>query len=221
MPLILMLAGLLCVLGMIQEHRIFLRSSHPVSVDLAALEQGAELSNYNIRIGEHIALYPYTIYSYNQKKIGMKDPGPHTDLIEEYYPIISLHHPYLLAMQKLVESGKEDTTPESEYPVLRDFRVLVKTTRFKTLGDISPNWVKEDKVSGLVINKLEPLDQDEKKLIQASWPDVDLDDILVLEEGREPTALITIYTIYGLGLILLGLGLFLFLKRRKAQKTAE
>ena len=54
--------------------------------------------------------------------------------------------------------GSLENVPEdAEWPPLKDFAVLVKSEAYKTLGDVPDQRKYYESVSGLVINRIESL----------------------------------------------------------------
>ena len=60
-------------------------------------------------------------------------------------------------------------------------------------------WEKVGSITGLIINDIEKLKTDEERLLHESYPGLSLQDVLILEEGREPKS-----TPHAMGIILLG-----------------
>ena len=85
-------------------------------------------------------------------------------------------------------------------PTIKEFKVLVKTNKFKTIGGIPDDFPLEPSLQGLVINRIHSLGKDEKNLIQQSFPQLDLTKVLILEEGRKPTS-----SLLALGMVLGGI----------------
>jgi hypothetical protein len=129
-----------------------------------------------------------------------------------YYPIISESHPFFIQLGSLTaEYGDIDNIPDNLWPDIDNFSVLVKTVDFNTVGDIPDTWIYEDEIQGVVINQIESLDSDEKKLLWESFPTADLNNVLILDKGREPslTFLPHLMIIGGVVLIFLGIGIII------------
>lgn len=92
---------------------------------------------------------------------------------------------------------------EVEPNPLADFTVLVKTKRFSTIGAIPEQFSLEDQVQGLVVNQIASLKDDEKNLITSQFPAVNIDKVLILDDGRRPSVLIGLAMLLG-GLVLSG-----------------
>jgi len=147
-------------------------SATPVDADLAEIERTRTPPDLHLRLGRHVALYNFSVFEYESDR----DPGPFlpdgTPVNYCLYPVVSESHP------ALSEEGAESP----------DFAVLVKTERFRVVGAIPGKQDREASVEGLVINRIESLDAEEKRLIREGLPGVDLSRVLILEENRTPTS---------------------------------
>ena len=148
------------------------------------------------------------------------EPKDTTKVTKTYYPIISETHPFLMKLAVLAEQfGGEEKIPDELWPAFDQFTVLVKTDRFKTIGSIPDNWGDDANIEGLVINRIEGLSGEEANLLRQSFPQLDMDKVLILEEGRKPSPVTTSLGMMGGGVLLSGLGVFLLvgLPRKKAE----
>jgi hypothetical protein len=166
------------------------------TVSLVDLEAGEVPENAHLAIGEHIALYGAAVYEYEQRDGETGEPGPNAKVNHCYFPIFSTEHP-LFAVEE--ETADDD-----------NFAVLVKTNAFSTIGAIPDDFSTVASVKGLVINRIESLDEEETNLVKQSFPDADLDNVLIIEQNREPASVAKSGGMMGGGalLSLVGLGLF-------------
>ena len=187
----------------------------PMEVELADLEKSTQLENNFVRIGKHWSLYPATIYEYETDSHVTRNPPSNSKVNHAYYPIISNSHPIFFKIQQLfVRYGNEANIPDDQWPDINQFTVLVKTNKFKTIGSIPDDWVESDLVQGLVINRIENLDSEEKNLIRQNFPQIDLEQVLIVEQDREPSSRSKSWGMMGGGGILILLGVFLFFKKK-------
>ena len=104
----------------------------------------------------------------------------------------------------MLDLADEDNTME-----LEQFSMLIRTKRFKTVGDVDLAVAKlvelEEEKEGLVINQFDAdgLDSEENQLISESFPKLDLDKVVLVAEGVDPP------TILG-ALIAMAVGSFFF-----------
>ena len=193
-------------------------SAKPESVKLADLEQGKEPSNPHIMIGPHLAVYSVGVYEY-EKRSRDEAITPSTEIKAYYYPLISEEHPFVDRLRELVakHGGVENVPDDAPWPVLTDFRVLVKTTRFSTYGSIPEEMMPVDSVQGVVINSVDPLDSETIDLLRQQFSGVDPDKVLVLEDGRKPSSMGWSIGRLGLSVALLLAGLFMIIPRRSSR----
>ena len=212
-----------CVLAFfgIQEYRVSMgTSAEPELVDLHALETGAEISNNHVKVGEHVAVFGACVYEYEESSLGgMNDSSKVTHL---YYPIISDEHDFFQAINRLAEKyGDPFDAPDAEWPDIDEFAVLVKTKRFSTIGSIPDGLQDEGEVQGLVVNRISSLDSEEKQLVNQSFPRLDLNKVLILEQDRHPASLAKSLGMIagGMVMVLISIGSF-FIGRGGGQPPA-
>lgn len=163
----------------------------PLAVELEQLENGPAPDNNHLKIGSHIACYFATVYKATARGKGPKRPNENTQVSYCFYPIVSTTHPYSQHLRQLEQKyGSADKVPENVMPRLSELKVLVKTSRFRTVGDIPDAWRTESAVQGLVINRISTLSSEEQKLIQQDFGTIDFSKVLILSEGRRPSSLL-------------------------------
>jgi hypothetical protein len=169
-------------------------TDQPVELDLAQqeAEPGKPLANYHVKVGRHNACYGAVVVSYQAKTFSLGKPKPTSKVNYAFYPIISPTNPESNRLEELGHKANDLEKARTGPP--RNFVVLVKTTRFKTLGELPSDIIKpEDELRGMVINEISPLKDEEKKLIQQDIPKIDFNKVLILEEGRTPSSSVTAY----------------------------
>jgi preprotein translocase subunit Sss1 len=192
------------------EYRLGAKSTpDPVEVDLAKLEQGEKVENNHLKIGKHHACYWGSVYSYKKSKFSLRKPDASTKVTSSYYPIVSSSNPDVQLLEALLKKyGDLDNVPDDvDVPRPTHFVVLVKTTRFKTAGAIPFDIKPEPSIQGLVINEVSSLTSEEKKLIKDTFPNIDFNKVLILEDGRKPssTAKAVVFMVMGAGILVVGL----------------
>lgn len=209
--LVLLVVGGVIVFFGIQEVQVSSGSTaEPQEVVLKDLEAGNVPDNPHLQIGEHVALYYGCVYEYKEKRGAVGGPGPSARVTTCYYPVISQDHPFLHELVQLAaQHGDLSQLAESDLPQVGQFTVLVKTSRFNTVGDIPEGMDRAENVKGLVINRIDSLGSEETKLLKESFPACDVDRVLILQEGRKPSSALAAFGMIGGGglLSLLGLGL--------------
>jgi len=210
---VVFLGGMLAFWGF-QEYRVSSGASQePLTIELSSIEAGEEPENTYLHIPKHSALYFSSVYEYEQSKYSTSEPTPASKVNHTYYPIISAEHPFntLLAKYGDIESVPEGT----EFPAPDSFAVLVKTKRFKKIGDIPVGIDPGEEVKGLLINRISSLGSEEEKLVRETFPNVNVDKLLILEDGREPSSALKSMGMMGGGVVLVLGGLASFFIGRK------
>ncbi len=212
------IGSVLAVVGW-QEYGLMGHSrAEPALVEMADLERGEIPENHHLRIGRHWRAWDELIYQWMRPK-DQKEPRPTDRVSFVYYPILSSSHPYLTRVREALERyGSWDDIPEKEQPVFDDFSVLVRSERIKAIGAIPQgDWDEAEAVQGLIVNGVRTLSIDERVLLRQSFPMLDLDSVLILEEDRKPTSpAACLGMLGGAGLLGLTFLYFLVVKRRTA-----
>lgn len=193
-------------------------SGEPQPVDLAEIEAGLIPDNTHLEIAPHWRMYQAIVFRYEVELWeDENDVTEETKLRYAYYPVLSTSHPQMRQLANLKKLyGDLDQVPEAMRPTLDDFAVLVKTTRYKTVGSLpEDSWVEGGPMRGLIINRIYELKDDEVELIRQSFPSVALERLLVFEEGRAPSDARKAFAMMGggAGVGLMGIG-WLFIRRR-------
>ncbi len=172
-------------------------SQVPLQCALSQLENGTEAPDKHLTIGEHWALFPAWV--------GWgKGGGDKLDRI--YYPIVSQDHPFNQAWDAVIEKYGDNEIPEDETPRLKSLGVLVKSRRFKTASAIPEEWKQVAAITGLIINGIGELSNQEENLLREQFPDLVLADIMILQEGREPKSRLAAVGMMLLGVLLVAGG---------------
>ena len=214
----IVLGGVLAFMGF-EEFRVSRgASTEPESMDLKGVESGQDVANPHVRIGRHSAVYGGAVYEYEGiESSNGGEPFPGSKVNYAFYPIISSKHPFNVHWDALAEKyGSYDDVPETEdFPELTTFSVIVKTKRFKTVESIPEGIVDENELTGLVINRIDGLDNEDKSLLRQSFPAVDFDELLILEDGRKPSSAWMWMSMLGGGLLVALTGVVLLFAGRR------
>lgn len=189
-----------------QEYQVGADAS-PTAVhcDLEDLENGSEPPDNHLQIREHWAIYPAWV--------GWGDTqSDRLDYV--YYPIVSETHPYNQAWDDLLARYGDAEIPENLHPQLTSLAVLVKTERFQREGEIPMEWQKVPSITGLLVQDIETLKNDEAQAIQQNFPGLSLANVMILEEGRQPKSPTTAMAMMLLGVGLVGGGVVAFGRSR-------
>ena len=156
------------------------------------------------------------LYEYETSKYGSQEATNSSKVTATYYPIVSNSHPYVVATDALaIKYGGYDKIPDSEWPEFGQFAVLVKTDAFKTIGKIPDEWTEKKKITGLIVNEIDPLGSEEMNLIRESFPSIKFGQVLILEQGRTPSSTAASFGMMGGGGILAAFGVLLLFRRKE------
>ncbi len=189
-------------------------SADPVDVELADLEAGKPLPDNHIQIGLHHCMYHLSVYDYDYDGDDdtMRSSSP---LNWVWSPVISDKHPYVPKMQALIKryGGLKKIPRNADWPSLKDFVVLLKSKAYDTVGDVPRGRKKYKSVSGLVMNRIESIGDEEKNLIRSQFPKIDFDKILVVEHGRKPSSVAASISFMSAGGLMALIPLVVFFRR--------
>ena len=209
---IIALGGVLCFIGY-QEYKVSEGTSEePVPVTLVKLETGVDPPNNHIQIGDHAAVYDELVYCYEAASYSA-EPSDDTRVSYCYYPIVSMSNPYMKSVVELHSRDPESITQEEYDSIkLEEFKVIVKSNKFDHVKDLPYGVSRGESIKGMVINQISSLGREEKRLLQESFPDLELDSLIILHENDKPTPESVSYSMMGGGglLMLIGCGMVVF-----------
>lgn len=202
----------------IQEFQLGMSSTpEPAEVDLAKLETGEPAPQNHLRLGPHLALYNGAVYSISDSNKDLPNPPVKYTI----YAIVSESHPYGKMVKQLLAppaDAKEPGVLEAPALELDRVAVLVKTNTFASAGMIPNQPVAQPSVQGLAINQIQSLSDQEANLVRQVVPGIDLEKVILLEEGRRPKSHLQSLGIAAAGACFLVLGLWSFVMERSYAK---
>lgn len=202
----------------VQEFRLSLNATpEPAEVDLATLESGQRAPQNHLRLGPHLALYNGSVYSIS----GRDKDKPNPAVRYAIYAVVSESHPYGKLLKQIMAppaDAKEPLVLEAPSLDLDKVAVLVKTKRFKSVAELPQAPAAEAAVQGLAINQIQSLSDEESRLVREVVPGIDLEQVVLLEEGRRPKSHLQSLGIASGGAFFLLLGLWSFLMERSYAK---
>ncbi len=220
--ILLIVGGCLIWYG-IQEYQVGADASpEPVDVDLVALEAGEELPDNHVKIGLHHSLYYSSVFEFeDEDETGRMTKSSKLNWL--YTPLISDKHAYvdgLRALEKKYGSIKK-IPRNADWPPLKDFVVILKSEAYETVGDVPTGRKKYSSVTGLVINRIESLGEDEQRLIRKKFPKIDFDKVYIVEHGRKPSSAAAAIAFIVVGAILVLMCVALFFRSPRAQLPGD
>lgn len=198
-------------------------SEKPVEVKLEQLEAGTLPDNAYWHIGPHVAMTNVGVYQFSRPRNSRAEPTDATKVGYYYYPILSTQHPYLAqaaARRKASILAGRGSNPA--LPPLDHFTVLVKTRRFETVGALPTRASDEAGIQGMAINRVTRLDDKERRELAALFPHLDVNRLLIFEEGRAPATASGSYAQIAIGAtVCLGGLLWVFSGARRREETDD
>lgn len=219
---LIILGGIIVFMGF-QEFRLgSIAKTEPSTISLYDIETNGTIDNAHVKITEHDAIYGGLVYSYKQKKGSSDEVSGSTAVKETYYPILSPEHPFIKAVDALLDQYPDGIPDEVELPELTGIKAIVKTKRFKKVVDFPEVFLqREEGVQGIVINEIESLGTEEADLMRESFPGADLENVLLIEEGRTPTSTMNSLGMMGGGIVLIALGIFWMVSSSKKKRAQQ
>ena len=102
--------------------------------------------------------------------------------------------------------GRDPSTIRLGPPAASEMRVVLKSTRVKHATEFE-RLVGRDVVTGVVVNQVEGLNSDTRRLLQESFPGLDVDNAIILEADRTPPGTGKAAGMMGGGIAIAGVGL--------------
>ncbi len=191
MRFMILIAGIgLLVLGVKECRLAGSAKGDPQTITCAQLGENGPGDNVHIVMSDFILLEQSYIYA---ERYG--------SWTEVWIPAVPLDGAYHAEVRARIEKDGDNAT----MPPVKDLRVLVKLADAKDEADVATAGQKET-LQGMVINDVDSLESDERKLLKESYPGIDFDNCWILETGREPGGLGKIILMI-LGGLVLSLGM--------------
>ena len=190
----------------VQEARLAsAASAEPQTMTCAELSASGPGDNAHVMLSDFLLCEMAYIYQErNGKMSGAWIPA---------VPMGSQYHASLLAMVDDQGNLKEGAT----LPPPTDIRVVVKLPQAKSEADIALAASGET-LQGLVINEIDSLGSEERKMLADSYPGVDFNTCWILEAGRKPSGLGAVAGFIGGGGVLALGGVGMLLRRRSSAR---
>lgn len=188
-------AGVCFYIG-VKEHRLSsIADAEPQLITCADLAKDGPGSNAHVRISDYILS---SSFIWQQRE----NSAAYTKV---YVPAMPVGGAYHQTIQQLYLENPQ----RENYPEPTNVRVLLKSTKIKTMQDFN-DFGLEETIDGLVINDIESLDQEEVDLLKNSYPGFNEQHCRIVEVGRKPAGAGKLSMLYGGGAmcLLFGLGIF-------------
>ena len=128
-----------------------------------------------------------------------------------WIPAVPIDGEYVKQLKSMHDSGKD----LSDAPPPKNVRVIVRSSHVHNDTDLEKLGDRET-IQGLIVNKVDSLGSEEKKILAGQYPGIDFDTCWILDEGRSPKSFGAAGGMVGGGavLALLGVGGFVLSAKR-------
>lgn len=183
-------------------------SSEPVAMTMADLEDGKEIPDRHLVIGEHMAVYDYDLvfYQVEEGRNVTADIPPDAKVTRVYYPIVTPES-WKKYRAGLDEFGNPPPGEDSKLKV----RALVKCNKFGYGRDLPNASVFMPELKGMTVASLSSEDEDAINDYAGAFEfNVDKANLVIIEEGDGPWSFLLcgLMILGGLALIVGGIGAF-------------
>ena len=170
----------------------------PQTITCADLAKNGYGDNAHVRVTEFTVATSEFVY---------KEKGHGKEWSEVWLPVVPVDGEYARRIAALPEDAEE-------IPPAKSFGVILQSEHVTGLEGLSV-FDEMPALLGVVINEVDSLDRDTKKLLAESYPSVDLDTCWILEHDRKVSGAGRGMGFLGLGVVLVGLAVFLFVRGKK------
>lgn len=173
----------------------------PDPVDLHASLTMADITNRLVTLPEHWADFPEGLAEVSEWRFIPREFQENADVLRELHPVFPA-----------------DALPDADtgaFPEIQPGQTLwlVRTHRFPRWFDVPREAVRQQGFTGLVLNGVDGLDREEYSRIQASFPSVDFDHIIVIGDDRNALSWPLYFLLWAGTLAFLGLSVPVILHR--------
>ena len=201
--LVMLVGGGVLVFFGIQEMRLA-KATKPEPQSITAADLIASGPGDNAHVVMKDFLMCDFAYVYQAKKGG----GPWKNVWVPVVPVGGDYHKKILGMVK--PDGTIDGTP----PMPDNIRLIVKSSKVPNEQSVGA-LASQETLQGVIVNKIESLGSEQKKILKESYPGVDFANVLILEHDRKPATAGKSFGFMGGGAMLSCVGVLGMVKRRK------
>ena len=122
---------------------------------------------------------------------------------------------YLLESERAQQLGYFD---ESAVDIPPSFQILVYTNKINSRAEFD-RFINRDVVQGMIINEISSITSENLRLLREEYPDLDPDNVLILEYERKPAGKGKVVGFFAGGLLLMLIGPGFFIVARSRDKA--
>jgi hypothetical protein len=152
----------------------------PTRITCAELAAKGPGDNAHIVLTDFVGCSTWYVYEAE----ATRKAGPYKTVLMPAVPLGGEWHQALL---KLLEEHDGEIPDGVEPPRPKSIRVMMK---FKDVAneDALTALIDRDTLQGMIVNKIESLDSDDKRLLRQGYGNIDFDRLLIFEHERTPTS---------------------------------
>lgn len=187
---VMVIGGVLFFVGF-QDWRLATKAhGTPQAISAAQLEGNGPGPNAHIRMSDFLMCEWSYVYETSSRSAN----SPWKTV---WVPVVPLDSPYAHSLSQL--------PPGAEPPTPPNIRIIVKSKKCKTENEVH-QIASLDSLDGMVINEIESLGGEEKKILSDSYPGIDFSRCYIVEADRKPAGADRVIGMMGGGGTLLLLG---------------
>jgi hypothetical protein len=207
----MVVAGIVLAVWGVREARMSgLSKEDPQEITCEDLGRDGPGDNAHVIVTEFV--FPTGIFVYEEKRRG-------GDWEKVWVPVLPLGGEWHQKVLAIYEEHGEENLEDVMVPEPDSFSVIVRSEHVPD-EDALDALENQDAFRGLVINEIDSLGREEKKILADEYPGVDLEKCWIVDHKREPKSTGTVILLIGLGAVLAAVGVWLcFPKRDRATQA--
>lgn len=151
--------------------------STPQNITCAQLEKNGPGANAYVHLTNFVITPGTYIYKYNKN-------NPSAAWEQVWVPVLPKDGAYIQSLAILAATGQVN---EGNFPKPKNIKVIVRSKNLANQNDVE-NLNRRGNVTGVVVNKIESLSNEERNHLQASYPGSDISQCWIVDDGREPAS---------------------------------
>lgn len=167
--LVIVLGGFLVFWGFRELSLSGKAKSRPQQITCAELIANGPGDNAYVQLSDFVGCAQWFVYE------GQGENGPYKKV---YLPAVELEGAWHKQVLALLAAGKTD----ADVPEPQNVRLLLKLNDMKN-PDAVQQVIDQDVVTGMIVNSIEKLESQERRLLRQGYPNLDIDGCCILEIG--------------------------------------
>lgn len=189
-------------------------SSEPQAITAADLIAKGPGDNAHVAVSDVYILESYSYYVYEDKP---------NDYEKVWIPAIAMSDPWVQKVQAMVAEAEARNPENPDYSALdslsypSDIKLVIYSKELGSAAEVDA-FIQGTDFTGLVLNGVTKLDGEEMTELKKMYPDLDTENVYLVEHNRKPkgTGTTMLMMVGGVLLIFAGPALFFFTRKGKA-----